>query len=272
MIRIAWVLLLAWPLAAPAQPKGAIDTDGPDFVESTEVVGRGHWQFETGPYLQDDARNPPARRLGSTPLLLKFGTSDDIELRLETDGRIRASDSVPAGTPADVQRGSADTAIGFKWHSHDRRPELGGPAVAWIAHVELPSGSSGQRGSGLRPSLRSVIGWDLPYGMSLGLMPGIKLDTRPDGSRFTSGILGTVLGKWWSDSFRTFIESSAVQVAHKEIRRRHFVQRYRRGVAGRSLVAGRRTRRLGGQSQYAEPIPADLGRCAILVRLALSDR
>lgn len=212
----ACALVLAWPLAAPAQPRDVIDTDGPDFVESTEVVGRGRWQFETGPYVQDDLRHDTVHRLISTPLLLKFGTSDEFEVRLETDGRVWASSFTPAGSSISGLHSTADTAIGVKWHSHDRQPGQGAPAIAWIAHVEIPSGSRNERGSGLRPSLRSVIGLDLPYNLSLGLMPGIKLETQPDGRRFTSGILGVVLGKWWSDRFRTFLESSAIQIAHQQ--------------------------------------------------------
>ena len=207
------VLTLAVPLAAHAQSKDTIDTDGPDFVESTEVVGRGRWQFESGPYLQKDHRNGTSQRTVSTPLLLKFGTSEKFEARLETDGRIWDSGAARAEGLSDAQRGFGDIAIGFKWHAQDRDPNRGAPAIAWIAHADLPTGATNVRGLSIRPSLRSVIGWDLPDDFSLGLMPGIKLDTAADGHHYVSGILGFVLGKRWTERFRSFVESAAIQIA-----------------------------------------------------------
>mgnify|MGYP003353933713 FL=1 len=53
--------------SAPA----VIDTDGPDFVESSEVVGKGRFQFESDVMAERDRRNPaPITSLsaGSPPL------------------------------------------------------------------------------------------------------------------------------------------------------------------------------------------------------------
>ena len=104
----AAVLVAAILVSLPAFAREAIDTDGPDFVESSEVVPQGQFQYEV----------------------------DLVSVR-------------------------------------DRR--IGRPG----------------KGNGIRPSLRSVITWDLPYDMSLGAMPGIKYDTREHARRFTSAIFAS---------------------------------------------------------------------------------
>jgi hypothetical protein len=67
--------------------------------------------------------------------------------------------------------------------------------MAWLAHVDLDTGSTAFRGQGLRPSLRFVAEWDLPDDMSIGVMPGLVADKAEDGSRFTAGIFAVTLAK-----------------------------------------------------------------------------
>jgi hypothetical protein len=203
--------------AAPVHSggEGKIDTDGPDFVESTESVARGRFQFEAGPQLEQERRDGALPRTVSTPLLLKAGLGDGWEARLETDGRVERAGMDEAGAPQRL-RGTADTALGLKWHVLDRDPAHGVPALAWIAHVEGRSGSANLRGQGLRPSLRAVVGWDLPHDFSIGLMPGVKIDARADGHRYVSGILGAVAGKWWTGRLRTFVEIASPRAAREE--------------------------------------------------------
>ena len=199
-------------LCGPARAADRIDTDGPDFVESTESVAKGRFQFESGPQQTRDRRSGAHSTTTTTPLLLKAGVGEAVELRLETDGYSHVSG---AGSPVSSagQSGVADTAIGLKWHVQDSQAGTARPALAWIAHVELPSGSPALRGIGLRPSLRAVIGWDLPHDFTLGVMPGLKLDTREDGHRYFSGILGVVAGHWWTPRLRSFIEAEADRIA-----------------------------------------------------------
>jgi hypothetical protein len=215
--RLAALLLLTHGSLVLADPDGKIDTDGPDFVESSESVGKGRFQFETGPSFQRDKRDGADQRTVSIPLLLKLGMGGGIEARLETDALTWVSGQAPpdgtSGGTSVALHGFADTAIGLKWHSEDEDPARGIPSVAWLLHFELPSGTEDYRGRGVRPFLRSVISWDLPQHFTLGIMPGIEYDTRPDGTRFTSGIFGIVFGRWWTDRFRTFIEVSAPQIA-----------------------------------------------------------
>lgn len=180
-----------------ASAGGPIDTDGPDFVESSEVVPRGRFQYEL------DATLASKRDLMS--VLLKQGVADRIELRIAVSGYERAGG----------RAGYGDTSFGFKWHAQDKDAVSGRPAVAWIVDFETPTGSPGLRGMGIRPALRSVITWEFPHDFSLGLMPGIKYDSRDDGHRFASGIAGAVLNERVSGSLRVFVEMSGAQIAHR---------------------------------------------------------
>jgi hypothetical protein len=193
-------------IALPGHALEPIDTDGPDFVESSEVVAMGHFQYEVDVTSIYDSRSIPHTTTISTPTLLKYGTSHNIEFRIAAEGYMQQNSS----------SGRGDTAFGIKWHSQDRDASQGIPAVSWILHVDTPSGTNQFKGTGVRPSLRSVITWDLPYELALGLMPGIKYDTNEDGVRFTSLIFGAVLNKRFSERFRAFVELSAQQIAHAQ--------------------------------------------------------
>ena len=197
-------LLCALLLAAiPAYALKPIDTDGPDFVESSEVVPVGHFQYEIDVVSVHDHRSAEGTAALSTPALLRYGVTDNLEVRVAPEGFIRQ----------DGQSGWGDTALGFKWHAQDKDALQGKPAVAWIVHLDTPSGSSQFGRSGIRPSLRAVITWDLPDDLVFGLMPGIKSDMREDAHRFTSAILGAALTKQLSPNFRAFVELSAAQIA-----------------------------------------------------------
>ena len=198
-------LAAALLLARPAHAADPIDTDGPDFVESSEVVPKGRFQYEVDFTSTRNRRTPAEGPTTSTPALLKYGFADNLELRIAPDGYLRRDGAAGAG----------DTAIGLKWHTQDRDAAAGIPAVSWILHVDAPTGARAFRGEGLRPSLRSVITWDLPRDFALGVMPGVKYDARVDGHRYASAILGAVLNKRFSEHVRAFVEVSVPQAARQ---------------------------------------------------------
>ncbi len=212
-VALSWALpaLLAATAALttltplPAQAD-ALSTDRPDFVESSNVVGAGRLQIETGISFERDH----GQRLRSTPLLLRIGVSDALELRLETDGALRSS-----GDGAPRQSGYADVSPGLKWHLHDGDDDSATPALALLAHVDVDSGSSAFRGQGLRPSLRGVAEWELPADTSVGVMAGLLWDRNDSGRRFASGILAVTVGKSFSPRWRGFIELAGQQIASR---------------------------------------------------------
>lgn len=198
---LAVMLMLAAACTARAAEGDSIATDRPDFVESSEVVGKGRVQLETS-FARE--RSGPAYTT-STPTLLRVGVSDTIELRLEGDGRVhQRSDGANA-------RGYADASIGVKWHVADASGQA--PSLGILLHADLPSGSASLRGRGVRPSLRVAAEWELPADMSVGVMPGLSYETDDSGRRFANGIFGVVLGKELTPRWRAFVELSSPQIA-----------------------------------------------------------
>jgi hypothetical protein len=94
-----------------------ITTDRPDFVESSEVVGKGRWQIETSLAWERDREAGMKTRLFGTPTLLRLGVADHWEVRLETDGRLRLK-ADGAGV-ALREHGWSDLSVGLKWHQRD---------------------------------------------------------------------------------------------------------------------------------------------------------
>ena len=197
------VLLMGTAYADEKTKKEPIATDRPDFVESSLTVGRGVFQFETSIAQERVRVGSSWARTTLTPTLFRYGVSANAELRMETDGL----QSAKSGSA--TQRGTADTALGMKWHLQDG--EGSRPSVAWLLHADLPSGSSDFRGSQVRPSVRAVFEWELPKDTSLGVMPGLVYDH--DGtSRFTTGIFAVTVSHGWSEKLRSFVEASAQEL------------------------------------------------------------
>jgi hypothetical protein len=194
----------------------AIVTDRPDFVESSDVVGRGGFQIETGLSWERNKADGVKTRTVTTPTLLRIGVSDTLELRLESDGYTRSKTTDTATGTTLHERGYADASIGLKWRMQEGNEEHGTPGIAWLAHLDVDSGSRAFRGQGVRPSLRAVAEWELPQEFSVGVMPGVVVDKNPDGQRFVAGILAVTLGKSWTPKFRGFVELAGQQLASRK--------------------------------------------------------
>lgn len=188
----------------------AIATDRPDFVESSDVVGKGRFQIETSIAFERSRDEDVRYTLRSTPTLLRIGLSDALELRLETDGALRLS--TEEGGITTHSYGHADVAVGLKWQMQDGDEAQGRPGIGWLLHVDTDTGSPAFRGDGLRPSLRMVAEWEWPAGYSLGVMPGVYVDSNEAGSRYVGGIAAVVLGKSLTDKLRGFVELSGQQL------------------------------------------------------------
>lgn len=202
------LLLMSAP--AGAQEREPIATDRPDYVESSNVVGSGRVQIETSALYERNKSNGSKDKVVAMPTLLRIGVGDAWELRVETDGRTVFRSRDTSTGEKTTETGYADAALGVKWHVQDAVGTK--PSVGILAHVDMDSGSKPHRGNGLRPSLRVVTEWELPHDLSLGVMPGIVHDKNAAGDRFVGGSFGIVLGKSWTERFRTFVEIAAPQI------------------------------------------------------------
>ena len=134
-------------------------------------------------------------------------------LRLESDWFIRSTLDEGGTAPEVTTQGVSDFAVGVKWAFF--APETGtAPAMAALAHADLPTGSDAFRGSGTRPSFR-VSPKLAERAWGIGVMPGI-LYGRDDPDRFFSGIFGAVVGKGLTNSVRAFVEIAFDQIAEDQ--------------------------------------------------------
>lgn len=208
MKHFAVISALALCVTPAVHAQDEIATDRPDFVESSNVVGKSRLQVETSLLLERDRSGAARDRTVSTPTLLRYGIGETFELRAETDGRMIARHT--EGGLRGTETGYADTSLGVKWHAMDAGGSL--PSVGVLLHADLDSGSRAFRGQGLRPSLRVVGEWELPGELSLGVMPGVGVE-RGDAGRYRYAILGVVLGKSINERLRGFIEVAMPQIA-----------------------------------------------------------
>lgn len=208
MVVLSIILAVAAVSTAWAEP---ISTDRPDFVESSRTVGEGRLQFEMSVAGEHDKTDGIKTTTFTTPVLIRYGIAPRWELRLEGDGYTRQETHDSVLSTRDTESGVSETSIGVKWHTHDGGGAA--PSIGWLLHADIESGSRAFRGYGARPSLRAVFEWELPNGFSTGIMPGVLLDRTETGDHYTAGIIAGVLGKSWSDRFRTFVEVAGQHIA-----------------------------------------------------------
>lgn len=217
--RYKWAAGLSLLLASGAllaDEKDEIATDRPDFVESSATVGKNRFQIETSVAYDTKKSGPLEENAYTTPTLLRYGFADVWEARLETDGAIHYETRETSTGVTTLERGATDLSLGVKWHTQDESETGRRPAVAWLFHVDVPSGSDNFHGTGMRPSVRVVMEWEFSEIYSLGIMPGVIYDKYATDERFAAGIFGIVAGRSWMDKFRTFIEIAASQIAQQK--------------------------------------------------------
>lgn len=205
VVAASLVSAVCGSVALPSLAAGQIATDRPNVVESPLVVGPGVLQAEGGLAMT----RTDGVDVFAAPLLVRYGLTLDWELRLETPGLATRTD------PADVldETGLGDVALGAKWHLRDAAE--GGPRMALLLHVDLPTGTGDFRGSGVRPSLRGTGDYVLTERLYVAGLVGVRFDESED-RRFTSAILAGTLGQQWTPDFATLVELAFTQIASEE--------------------------------------------------------
>ena len=197
--------------AAPAGAADAISTDRPDVVESRAIVGRGHLQFETSIARGHSGDAVAKTTILTSPALLRFSLSDDLEGQLGPDGSTRAGVDDPRLNADGQETGVSDPWSGVKLRVVEGEGLR--PAVTVLVNPDIDPGSRyAFKGEGLRPSIRSTLDWRLPHAFSIGAMPGVVYD-KTEGRRHASGVLGVALGKAWTARFVTYVETAAERIA-----------------------------------------------------------
>ncbi len=137
-----------------------IVTDRPGFGESSEVVGHGVVQIESGLTLaQMDARQ---RQVTVPELLVRFGIGRRFELRIAGDGYVARADAAPGGWV--WTHGHSDLELGGKLKLLDAAH---GVDLAVIPFLSLPTASPGFSTARYDPGFKVAAAHDLPRGFDL---------------------------------------------------------------------------------------------------------
>ena len=145
--------------APPAPPEMTVDR--PDFTESASIVPAGWVQLEGG-FLS--WRDPDSRSFAAPLALLRLGLARRFELRLEHDGLLIDSPLDPRTRARHT--GVADLIAGAKLQFCDETRLR--PALAVLAYVSLPAGSSYFSSGGYDPLVKFAWQKSLPGGFDAG--------------------------------------------------------------------------------------------------------
>ena len=186
-------MVSALVLGAPpltAQPRAPIETDRPDFTESSATIPKGRWQLETG-YTVQRAQGTSHSLPES---LLRAGISSRVELRLSqnlsaTGGALSFEDlTVGAKLSLGGQQGA--------------RPEL-----ALLVQTTMPTGGSRVTATTMLPSAVLLAGWELGGRWSVGgsAIAGREVDNHLE-------LAGSaVVGYTLTDRWRSYAEVFTIQ-------------------------------------------------------------
>lgn len=178
-------LVFALAVALPLVADDLINADRPGIADSSTTVGRGTFQAELG-VERDDM--PDRSRVTTTPLLLRYGLSKNLELRVETDGRESATiDGAHEG-------GYAPVAAGVKWHFADA------PSLGIIGSIAPKSGSGVFRSERIADELRLAA--DINLGEKWSLNPNVGVSHEE-----TTGATAALTVQYnLSDRFNVFVD------------------------------------------------------------------
>jgi hypothetical protein len=173
-MRSALAIFLTFAaLTLAAQEREPINADRPGIADGSQTVGRGTFQVELGG--ERDHFAPFDVHVLSTPLLLRYGVSAPLELRVEGNGHGRVTG------PGFSASGWSPLSIGLKYHFLDK------PSLGIIARYFPPSGTGDFKSEHPAADLRLAADMDLNETWSLN--PNIGVTTRNDGDgRFTAAL------------------------------------------------------------------------------------
>jgi hypothetical protein len=189
LVAVSLLLFASAALAQTQAPQaGLINPDRPGIADGSAVVGRGIFQIEAGLERDHDAGD----RSIATPLLLRYGVSESLEMRVEGNGYVHANGG----------SGFAPLSVGAKYHFLDA------PSLGIIARLFPPSGTGAQRSHATTADVRLAA--DINLGEKWALNPNIGVASQDDGAgRFTAALAALTLQYNISDRTNMFIDGAS---------------------------------------------------------------
>lgn len=182
---------------------GDISADRPGIADSSEVVGAGRFQIETGLQREAGKAGDPPERSTLLPTLLRFGLGERWEARLESDVYAWMRIDSASGERAQAV---APASLGFKYRFHDG--DGGNPSVGAIVRVSPPSGTKSLRTQRTTGDLRLAADWELTPRWSLNPNAGVAIEEDDDGRRFSALVLAATLAYRPSSRLELFVDTA----------------------------------------------------------------
>jgi hypothetical protein len=174
-------------------------TDRPDFTESSETVGRGYVQVESGFAYEREGRGAERTGTLTAPVsLARIGIARRVELRVGTDGVFSSA------TGPDRVTGVADVETGVKVRFLDQAQA--GVDMAVIPMVSFPTGSDVVSSGQIDPTVKLTWARELPFGFGLSGNYNVSSLTEA-GRRFAQQALSVSLGHDLLAGFGGYIEA-----------------------------------------------------------------
>lgn len=163
-----------------------IATDRPDFTDATFTVGRGVTYLETGfTFRRSVADELSVTRRQLPEALLRFGVTDELELRLRWNGYIM-TDIDDKGTRLDrSDYGGDDLQLQFKYEILQQ--EGWRPMCTVVGGLLVPSGTRNFSADAVQPFTNLVCGWGLRRWLYLKWMTGVDFVRTNDATRVITG-------------------------------------------------------------------------------------
>lgn len=163
MLSVCAVLMTPG-IAAAQSDIGELVTDRPDFTESSQVVGRGIIQIESGTLIELDGSGDTGSRSVTAPLaLMRLGVSSRLELRLSGDGGTFSR--YGQGSARTTVSGGSDIEVGAKYVLLNR--EDMGFAMGVIPMLSVPVGSAAMSSGTYDPAVKLTWAKSLQRGFEL---------------------------------------------------------------------------------------------------------
>ncbi len=162
---LAAVLTVATP--SPLVAQDAMVTDRPDFTESSSVVGKCRLQIEGGyTYLHDESAGIALDEHGLPELLLRYGLTDCLELRVGWIGYVFSKEQDRAGGVTSEVDGGTGLDIGVKRQFNDQDGWM--PESGVILGVTAPVGNPQIGTDRLGASVVGLYSWEVNDWLSIG--------------------------------------------------------------------------------------------------------
>lgn len=196
--------LVGRPARAQDRPPspGELAPDRPGFTLSTNVVGAGVWEVESGVTVEGDGAGEGRVRALTTPqVLLRLGLGERAELRFGAVGMV--NERLGVGPAARSHTGAGDIELGAKLRLGFA--EAVGVDLAVAPAISFPTGSQGVSSGHVDAGVNLAWAHDLPRGFALGGSMGAA-SRGDDAGRFAQRSLGLLVARDLAAGFGGFCE------------------------------------------------------------------